>query len=118
MKICNTKALLNIVGYSNLISWIRLSPKIFYKDGKPFGAIGIKLAGHTAYIASTTKDPDIPFTFSMNRYLLEINKKFDIIVITDMPEYQTTVRKWLGKHGFTFTYDGDTMYSKRGVHNG
>jgi len=109
-----------VVGEEYAPDWCRIHTKVFYKNNKPYGLVGTRGCPKEGrvLIASTTKDPEDPFTTNMYKYMLNINKRFPVTLITDMPEYQEKVRQGLAHQGFTFYYEDDIMYSKRGVHNG
>ena len=93
----------------NTRDWIQLKPKVFYKDGLPYGLVAVK--GN--YIASTVTDPSLPFTRGMIRYINEINKQQDIKLVTDDKRYYYKIKDFLSKHNFEFEYRDNFMISKR-----
>jgi len=91
------------------LEWAQVHPLVFYKDSKPYGLIA-EVHNH---IASTTIDPDAPFTFEMIRHLLELNKTQDIILITDDTRAFERVKRVLKPRGFEFYELNDILYSRR-----
>jgi len=103
--------LLLIVGEEHYPEWVALPYKVFYHNNQPYGVI----ATVANYVASTTIDPELPFTRGMFRYIVELHKKQDIIVITDHPEYIDKIRAFLSKHlnryNIAFSIRGGVLYS-------
>ena len=98
-----------IVPADQVIYWEMIEPKVFYKDDKPYGLV----AEVDGLIASTTKNPSLPFTVGMLTHIYHINKTKDIIVITDDPDYFETIKTALEPRGFSFTLKDNILYSRR-----
>ena len=98
-----------VVNAEHLADWMHANPKVFYKDGEPYGLI----ANLDGYIASTTKSPELPFTQSMLKFLYEINAKQTITLVTDVEAYQDKIRAVLEPRGFICTLEHGILYSRR-----
>jgi hypothetical protein len=101
--------LLQIVGEKEYPHWFALPHKIFYKDSKPYWVIAVA----NEYVAAAVKDPSKPFTPSMIKYILELNKEQDIILITDHPDYVDKIKGFLSKHNFRFEIKDGVLFSSR-----
>jgi hypothetical protein len=98
-----------IVHSRYIMDWAVIEPLVFYKDGVPYGLI----ADVDGLIASTTIDPELPFTKSMLEYLYDLNKRKDITLIADNKKYFSKIKSVLKPRGFTFTMKDGILYSRR-----
>ena len=96
-------------------SWAHIAPKVFYRGDRPYGLIAdMPISnGNEIMVAAMARDNG-DFTPAMIAWLVRLNRDNDITLITDDREAQPRIRALLGRHGFTFTYDGeDNLYSYR-----
>ncbi len=101
----------SIVGVDKSNDWLEIGALVFYKNAKPYGLIGTTYDGEHLYIASTVKDPSEPFTFEMVRYLFNLKKTTNIVLITDHEPSHAKVIKALRDHGFRLDIIGGVLYS-------
>jgi hypothetical protein len=99
----------SIVGDAMLDTWLYTNPKVFYKNGKPYGLIGMV----NNYVASTTISPELPFTKSMIKYILDLDKEKDIILITDDHRYIDKIKSLLEKRGCVFEIKDGLLFTRR-----
>lgn len=105
-----------IITPADILAWVELSPKKYYKDGKLYGLVGtIRGKDDVLYIASMTVSIEEPFTKSMLRDIIKLYKKNTICLITDVKEKQELIRDTLKRYNFTYSYKNNIMYSKGGM---
>ena len=114
-----TEDIQEIVGEMYLQDWLLLSPTVYYKDGQPYGVIGTYYAhDDVQYIASSTRNPSIPFTKNMIRDIIRLYKQHSVCLISGDKDSWGRLASALSRYHFTYTYGEDVMYAyhfKEGV---
>lgn len=100
-----------IVDECDVDSWVSLSPKIYYKDSKPYGLIGCRCIDGVVYIASTVVSPDKPFTKSMIKEIIRLYNNYKICLITDDKDYHEHMIKSLSRYEFRYEVVDGVLYS-------
>ena len=91
--------------------WVFLKPRVFFKGNEPHGLVAVVPNGKL-FIAATARDNR--FTKSMIKYIIELNKTNDIVLITDQEDDQDRLFLLLLKRGFTIEFKDGIMISTRG----
>lgn len=73
--------------------------KLFYKDGEPYGMIGINVDEDMAMVYSMAKDNG-DFTVGMLKMIIGIYNKMNITLITDNEASFAKIEKTLRPYGF------------------
>ena len=100
-----------IVDDVNVEGWVKLQPKVYYKDDKPYGLLATVQVDSVTVVASTVTNPDLPFTIGMLRDIKKLNANGKICLITDVESKQELIRNTLDKYGFRYEYRDGAMLS-------
>lgn len=107
-----TKDIQEIVGEEYLTEWLLLNPIVYYKDQAPYGVIGTHHAeDNVCYIASSTRNPSIPFTKNMIRDIIRLYKQHSVCLISGDKNSWGRLASALSRYHFTYTYGEDVMYA-------
>jgi len=101
-------------GIDNLPYWLPLQPKVYFKDGVPYGLIATVYDSRSKvyYIASTTALPEQRFSVGMIRDLFKLSKSKRICLVTEQKGYREQIRSVLSSlGGFTFREDENALFS-------
>ena len=101
----------NIVGDNFLIDWINLDPKIFYKDGKPYGLIGTIVKDNITHIASTVTNIEQNYTIGMIKYIKTLYNNGKICLISGSPSRHELLKQAFSRYNFKYEHKGDIMYA-------
>jgi len=93
--------------------WADNDPKIYYKDGAPYGLIAMidYPALPCTYIAATTTHPSHPFTLAMIKDIIKAYKAGPICIIMDDPLYHDHLRRSLLRYNMRYETVGTVLYA-------
>ena len=92
-------------------SWLTLSPKIYYKDGQPYGLVGTREVDGITYIGATSPSPEMNFTGAMLRDVLRMIRSKNVCIITDTAEYVKSMRSTLDRYNMRHVMVDGMLYS-------
>lgn len=104
-----------VVGEEAEHLWMTLKTKIYYKDSKPYGILGLAIEDTMIVIYSMAINNG-DFTVAMIRDIIKLYNDYNITLITDDNGSFDKIKNVLEKYGFYFfTVDTDSgktfMYS-------
>jgi len=104
---------ITIYDNESLPHWLEIKPKVYYRDGLPYGLVGTVYndPDDTNYIASCTSKSELPFTKGMIRDIITLIKTQNICLITDDVYYQEQIRSVLSRYNLRFEYINGVMFS-------
>ena len=109
-SISYNQELLSICGKERLQEWLVLQPKVYYKDGYPYGLMGVTIKDEVKYLSSMVLSPDKPFTIGMLKDIKRMYNEGFICLITDDDNYHDLIRETLEPYGFEFNIiDGNLI---------
>lgn len=103
-----------IVGKEHSKSWIALQPKVYYKDGKPFGLIASIHENGIKYLSCAVLNPEDSFTIGMIRDIIQHYNNDTICLITDDNKYQDLIRRSLKRYKFEYVVKDGILFSYGG----
>ena len=99
----------------DILAWATMNPKVYYKDGRPYGLIGTgEGEDGLLYVASMVEELDSVFTIAMLKDIIRLYNTRKICLITDVESKQELIRRTLNRYDFTYTYKDGVMYSTGG----
>ena len=107
--------ILYIAGEEYGSQWVEIQPKVYYKDGEPYGLIGTVVGDSITYIASTARNVDDDFTIGMIRDIIRYYNSGKICLISGTLSRQDLIRRGLSRFDFEFKQDGNKMYAYGGI---
>ena len=100
---------------TDIMNWIKLKPKEYYKNNELYGLIGtVEGIDRVLYIAATVIHEDATFTKNMIKDIISLYKVRKICLITDVESKQGLIRRVLSRYNFTFKYVDGILYSTGG----
>ena len=110
-SISYNQEVLSICGKEHLEEWLVLQPKVYYKDGNPYGLMGITIKDEIKYLSSMVLSPDKPFTVGMLKDIKRMYNEGTICLITDDENYHDLIKKTLEPYGFKFNIINGNLIS-------
>ena len=100
----------------HILAWLEMHPKLYYKDGKIYGAMGtVEGDDGILYVAAMVEHEDSMFTIGMLKDIILLHNKRTIVLITDVESKQKLIRRALDRYGYTYRYENGIMYSKKEI---
>ena len=100
---------------ADILAWAKLSPKVYYKDGKAYGLTGtVEGEDGILYVASMVEDVDAVYTIAMLKDIIRLYNARKICLITDVESKQELIHRTLNRYDFTYSYKDGIMYSTGG----
>ena len=105
-----------IVGIPLYKDWLKLLPKLYYKDGKPHGVLATHQIPETpdiTYIFCGAITPNTPFTIAMVRDIILLHSTRNVCLLSEHRPAFAHLKRSLTRYGYTFKENEGILYAYR-----